>query len=71
MRTIIRNGRIVTAVDDYRADILIEDETIAAVGVGVGDELFQLLIGAEDVAGHVFEALDRAHDVSAVEPADL
>ena len=28
MKTLIKNGRIVTAVDDYRADILIEDETI-------------------------------------------
>ena len=26
MKTLIKNGRIVTAVDDYRADILIEDE---------------------------------------------
>jgi dihydroorotase-like cyclic amidohydrolase len=28
MKTLIKNGRIVTAVDDYKADILIEDETI-------------------------------------------
>ncbi|CAN5460714.1 hypothetical protein BH10ACI1_BH10ACI1_20540 [soil metagenome] len=26
MKTLIKNGRIVTAVDDYRADILIEEE---------------------------------------------
>jgi dihydropyrimidinase len=32
MRTLIRNGRIVTAVDDYQADILIEDGTIAMIG---------------------------------------
>ena len=31
MRTIIRNGRIVTAVDDYNADILIEDERVATI----------------------------------------
>ncbi len=31
MRTIIRNGRIVTAVDDYNADILIEDGTVAMI----------------------------------------
>jgi dihydroorotase-like cyclic amidohydrolase len=31
MKTLIKNGRIVTGVDDYRADILIEAETIAAV----------------------------------------
>ncbi len=29
MKTLIKNGRIVTAVDDYRADILIEDEQIS------------------------------------------
>jgi dihydropyrimidinase len=32
MRTVIKNGRIVTAVDDYNADILIEDGTIAMIG---------------------------------------
>ncbi|HEX6100049.1 MAG TPA: dihydropyrimidinase [Thermoanaerobaculia bacterium] len=31
MRTVIRNGRIVTAVDDYNADILIEDGTISMI----------------------------------------
>src|SRR2546423_11199660 len=32
MTTLIKNGRIVTAVDDYNADILIEDGTIAMIG---------------------------------------
>ncbi|PYS46776.1 MAG: dihydropyrimidinase [Acidobacteria bacterium] len=32
MKTLIRNGRIVTATDDYRADVLIEDETISTIG---------------------------------------
>src|SRR5215213_8364931 len=32
MKTLIKNGRIVTAVDDYTADILIEDETISTIG---------------------------------------
>jgi dihydropyrimidinase len=31
MRTVIKNGRVVTAVDDYNADILIEDGTIAMI----------------------------------------
>lgn len=31
MRTVIRNGRIVTAVDDYHADILIEDGVISMI----------------------------------------
>ena len=33
MRTIVRNGRIVTAIDDYFADILVEDGRIKAIGL--------------------------------------
>jgi dihydropyrimidinase len=32
MRTLIKNGRIVTAVDDYHADVLIENETVSVIG---------------------------------------
>src|ERR1700745_3920991 len=32
MKTLIKNGRIVTAVDDYNADILIEDERVSLIG---------------------------------------
>lgn len=32
MKTLIQNGHIVTAVDDYHADILIEDQVIVAIG---------------------------------------
>jgi dihydropyrimidinase len=32
MKTLIRNGRVVTAVDDYRADILIDGETVSTIG---------------------------------------
>src|SRR5262245_34649036 len=32
MRTLIKNGRIVTAVDDYHADLLIVDGIIAEIG---------------------------------------
>jgi len=32
MKTLIKNGRVVTAVDDYKADILIEDEIISVIG---------------------------------------
>ena len=32
MRTLIKNGHIVTAIDSYIADILIDDETIAMIG---------------------------------------
>lgn len=34
MKTLIKHGRIVTAVDEYRAGILIEDETAAALDAG-------------------------------------
>jgi dihydropyrimidinase len=32
MKTLIKNGRVVTAVDDYNADILIEDDTVSMIG---------------------------------------
>jgi dihydropyrimidinase len=32
MKTLIRNGRVVTAVDDYRADVLIEGERVSTIG---------------------------------------
>ena len=32
MKTLIRNGRVITAVDDYKADILIENELISVIG---------------------------------------
>src|SRR5271165_5393870 len=35
MSVLIKGGRIVTAVDDYVADVLIEDESIAAIGTSL------------------------------------
>ncbi|MCW5626388.1 MAG: amidohydrolase family protein, partial [Burkholderiales bacterium] len=35
MSVLIKNGRIVTAVDDYFADIYIESETVSQIGVGL------------------------------------
>src|ERR1041385_260318 len=32
MKTLIKNGRIITATDDYRADLLIEDERVSVIG---------------------------------------
>src|SRR5215467_10892601 len=32
MRTLIKNGRIITAVDDYRGDILVDGQHIAVIG---------------------------------------
>nr|MDQ3283313.1 dihydropyrimidinase [Acidobacteriota bacterium] len=38
MRTVIRNGRIVTAVDDYHADILIENGTVSMIARSIDVE---------------------------------
>ncbi|HEV7922195.1 MAG TPA: dihydropyrimidinase [Thermoanaerobaculia bacterium] len=38
MRTIIKNGRIVTAVDDYHADLLIEDGKVAMIAKSIEAE---------------------------------
>ncbi len=38
MRTIIKNGMIVTPGNTYKADILIDDEKIASIGVNLEDE---------------------------------
>ena len=32
MSVLIKNGRIVTAVDDYHADLFISDETVTLIG---------------------------------------
>src|SRR4029079_16003343 len=32
MKTLIKNGQIITATDNYKADILIEGETISVIG---------------------------------------
>jgi dihydropyrimidinase len=37
MRTLIKNGHIVTAVDSYTADILIDGETVAMIGKNLSD----------------------------------
>src|SRR5471032_501548 len=35
MRTLIKNGTVITAVDQYTGDVLIEDEKIAVIGVSL------------------------------------
>jgi dihydropyrimidinase len=35
MRTLIKNGTIVTAVDQYQGDVLVEDEKIAVIGMSL------------------------------------
>jgi dihydropyrimidinase len=38
MKTLIKNGRVVTAVDDYHADILIDGEKVSVIGASLDME---------------------------------
>ena len=49
MKTLIKNGRVVTAVDDYKGDILIEDERISVIGASLQMEVDQTI----DAAGRL------------------
>ena len=40
MRILIKNGRIITAVDDYEADILVEGEKISLIGIRYFEIIF-------------------------------
>ena len=46
MKTLIKNGRVVTAVDDYRADILIEDGTVSLIGKEINVEADTVIYAA-------------------------
>ncbi len=37
MRTLIKNGTVVTATDMYKGDVLVEDEKIAVIGTSLVD----------------------------------
>lgn len=39
MKTLIRNGTIVTATESYAADVLVDGERIATIGAGLGQSL--------------------------------
>src|SRR5436309_1565869 len=43
MKTLVMNGRIVTAVDDYTADILIDGETISTIGKSLSIEAEKII----------------------------
>src|ERR671932_521517 len=46
MKTLIRNGRVVTAVDDYKADILIDGETVSVIGARLDVEADRVIDAA-------------------------
>lgn len=43
MKTLIKNGRIITAVDDYNADLLIEDGTISMIARKIDIEVDKVI----------------------------
>jgi dihydropyrimidinase len=73
-RLLIRNGRIVTAVDDYRADILVSDGRIVAIGenlqvdAAVHDATGLLVLpGGVDVHTHLDNDTGTAHTADTFE----
>src|SRR5205814_8315612 len=48
MKTLIKNGRVVTAVDDYNADIFIDGETVTIIGKSLDMEA-DVVIDASDM----------------------
>lgn len=46
MKTVIKSGRIVTAVDDYIADVLIEGETVSTIGKSLDVEADKVIDAA-------------------------
>lgn len=48
MRTLIRNGNIITAMDNFSADILIENDKIAAIGAHLPSQNVDQIIDAKD-----------------------
>ncbi len=48
MRTLIKNGRVVTATDDYFADVLVDGETIAQIGKDLSSATADQVIDAKD-----------------------
>jgi dihydropyrimidinase len=46
MKTLIRNGRVVTAVDDYKADVLIDGETVSTIGARLDVEADRVIDAA-------------------------
>ncbi|MCL5258227.1 MAG: dihydropyrimidinase [Firmicutes bacterium] len=47
MGTIVRGGTVVTATDTYRADVLIEGESIAAIGSHIADGAHEIVDAAD------------------------
>ena len=62
MRILIRNGRVVTAVDDYKADILIEGEAISVIGAKLDMEADRVIDAAGKLVSDNFYWLSTKLD---------
>ena len=65
MKTLIKSGRIVTAVDDYTADVLIEDETISTIGKSIDIDVDKIIDASNKLVyhGRIDESQDDAKNV--------
>src|SRR4051812_16852824 len=76
MRTLIKNGTIVTAVDQYKGDVLVEDEKITVIGTSLdmtADKVIDaagkyVLPGGIDVHTHMDMPFGGSTSVDAFEP---
>ncbi len=59
MRPLITNGTIVTATGSTLADVLVEDETIAAIGAGLADRGLTAEVGSTNAGFVGDEVTDR------------
>src|ERR671939_1397536 len=46
MKTLIKSGGVVTAVDDYKADVLIDGETVSVIGAKLEMEVDRVIDAA-------------------------
>ena len=46
MSILIKNGRVVTAVDDYHADVFVDGETVALIGKDLNVEAAEVIDAA-------------------------
>ena len=47
MKTLIKNGKLITASETFDSDILIEDEKISRIGLGLEADLAQVVDARE------------------------
>ena len=61
MSVLIKNGRVVTAVNDYRADVFVDGETVALIGHGLDR-------GLEVAADRIIDATGKFLFAGGIDP---